>query len=54
MEIRQVSDNVAIYSGRGHAQLTLGYPPIPIFENCIKDREAYLLDWYKNPGGEND
>ena len=20
----------------------------------IIDREAYLLDWYKNPGGEND
>lgn len=25
MGIRQVSDNVAIYSGRGYAQLALGY-----------------------------
>ena len=54
MGIRQVSDNVAIYSGRGYAQLALGYPLIQIFENYIKDHQANLLGWYKNTGGEND
>ena len=39
MGIRQVSDNVAIYSGRGHAQLALGYPLIQIFENYISGIE---------------
>ena len=33
MGIRQVSDKVAIYSGRGYAQLALDYPPIPGGEN---------------------
>ena len=54
MGIRQVSDNVAIYLGRGYAQLALGYPLIQIFENYIKDHQADLLGWYKNTGGEND
>lgn len=54
MGIRQVSDNVAIHSRRGYAQLAPGYHLIQIFENYIKDHQADLLGWYKNTGGEND
>ena len=33
MGIRQISDNVAIYSWRWYAQLALDYPPIQGLEN---------------------
>jgi hypothetical protein len=106
MEIRQVSDNIAIYSdgkrlqvihdlgdefvldfgyrtenvvniddlspgivgsivpvfkvsgfyskgGEGMHSLHWAILQFQIFENYIKDNQADLLEWYKNPGGED-
>lgn len=39
--------------GEGMHSLRLAILQFQIFENYIKDNQDDLLDWYKNPGGED-
>lgn len=39
--------------GEGMHSLLLAILKFQIFENYIKDNQADLLDWYKNPGVED-
>ncbi|MGV3178856.1 hypothetical protein [Streptococcus sp. 11273D007BW] len=41
-------------AGEGMHSLRWAILQFQIFENYIKDNQADLLDWWKNPGGEND
>ncbi|NQI71966.1 hypothetical protein HO590_01870 [Streptococcus suis] len=40
--------------GEGMHSLRWAILQFQIFENYIKDNQADLLDWLKNPGGEDD
>ena len=40
-------------SGEGMHSLRWAILQFQIFENYIKDNQADLLEWYKNPGGED-
>lgn len=40
--------------GEGMHSLRWAILQFQIFENYIKDNQADLLEWYKNPGGEDD
>ncbi|HEM3198439.1 TPA: hypothetical protein U0908_000600 [Streptococcus suis 14A] len=48
MEIRTVSDSVAIYSDGKRLQVIHDLGDEIVLD---KDNQADLLDWYKNPGG---
>lgn len=41
-------------SGEDMHRLRWAILQFQIFENYIKEKQADLLDWYKNPGGEDD
>ncbi|MEI4369740.1 hypothetical protein V9Z15_07980 [Streptococcus suis] len=41
-------------SGEDMHRLRWAILQFQIFENYIKDNQADLLDWWKNPGGEDD
>lgn len=40
--------------GEGMHSLRWAILQFQIFENYIKDNQADLLEWYKNPGGEDE
>lgn len=65
MEIREVTDNIAIYSDGKRLQvihdlgdefvlLKWAIRQFEIFEQYLNDYQADLLEWYKNAGGEDD